>query len=559
MGIKGYEFNNKMYSNLKDAKSYREELISNSFIDYFKNYINDLVDKEGYLFDCLDESGNSVGLYPVEFMNLSKSAIEYMYKNVNFYYIFSYYTKNITSSKEFKAFKLFKSMLFSRTECYFRDFIGSIVGLEIHCGKIHGINVKYKNERDINTFVVHYIDWYTNLYKTKTYYIDYIALTGYKSNLNIKGELFDDFSISNKSWCAFASYLNSNWKYKDVLKLSFELNINKEDYKSIYKESYKDIYERYRKNKITNEYAIKTIYDSNDIVKESIIEKNIVVNGLFELIDNDTMKFKADRGTCGINLERGSLLKRNVYNVFEGGFIRLCTGSYIVLGLVEKLSNIDGEDVCYALRVYDSVQKGNRIRNSNGKWVFSNLYDTYEECMESIRFLEGKNLSEHNYLKDLKENHVYFRYCSFIGLREYNFSTCLFFKEGTCMFLRYSGKFRITFVKPGYNKQVLWENLKKAIKLPLVRKFLVRREYIFNIYKTSSTIAARLNLNRTYIGKQVDLSKFLEESKNFILKDVVFCISCINKATNTIEQDLVVQNGEIKSIDGCIVDMEQIL
>lgn len=36
MGIKGYEFNNKMYSNLKDAKSYREELISNSFNDYFR-------------------------------------------------------------------------------------------------------------------------------------------------------------------------------------------------------------------------------------------------------------------------------------------------------------------------------------------------------------------------------------------------------------------------------------------------------------------------------------------------------------------------------------------
>ena len=434
-------------------------------------------------------------------------------------------------------------------DLFYKTFKDILQSNNIDCSDIVSVKIKtYSWKNDVD-FVVE-----ARSYIKKSFYF-YITYNINASVVWVFNDSEEGYDVNEDSWNKFAEFVNSKWNFGERIEISLvhvkDLCANK--IKDFLVEDSTELYKQFKEEMSKKEeYKVCAIYERTDV--ENVLHQ--VVGNLFR-VSGDKASFIGMKGVCGIQLETNEEIEVQKYKVFDGGMVRL-NNTNISVNLVEEIKNIKEEVVGYGIRNYERVHYGVNLEKclaANG--YYSMVSDTYEECMSYLRSLDGKNASEKNYFKEALMNTKYYRYAGLKGVKDYKFSTYMFLEEGVCAFLRYSGTLKVIFLKPGCKREDLVEHLKKAVKIPVVRKLLIKKEYVFNIYETSSTIAARLNINKTYIGRQVDLSKFLEESKSSILKDVVFSISCINKRTKKIEQDIVVRNGNILSIDGCTQELNK--
>lgn len=366
-------------------------------------------------------------------------------------------------------------------------------------------------------------------------------------------------NIDDSLWEDFVDYVNDTYEFDDYLEISICMRVSImggiKELDKFNVSRYQDELKKYTKEAVkTGGFAVKRL--TEHIGKSEDVEEDTgtVVCNLFRVKDKKA-EFILGKGSCGINLEMGSVIETGKYVVFDGGFVKIghpMGGGDIDVGLVEPIKNIRDEVTGYGLRIYQGVYYGVNM-SSIADLYYNFISDTYDGCMDYIRSLDGKSPSEKNYFMNAVHDTKYYRYCNLIGVRDFRFSTYMSFDSGVCAYLKYTGKLKVVKVKKGYKQSDLIENLKMAVKIPIIRKLFVKIDYVFNIYETLGS-TAYVGVNQKYTGKRVDLDEFLKESKGSFMKELTFIVSCINKNTNNIEQRLTIRNGEIIGVDGCSIE-----
>lgn len=187
------------------------------------------------------------------------------------------------------------------------------------------------------------------------------------------------------------------------------------------------------------------------------------------------------------------------------------------------------------------VNKTNYIKDA---YIF--LCSNKEELVTALSGLNGLNYEEHNYFGDLLKESMIYRYCSLSKFKVTPFGF-LFWFEDACVYLsRTTLKPYIQLCK--IDKKLVLEQLKKALKLPIISQFLKRIDYTYSVYSVSRAGAKLSNSSsyaRRFIKRYPDILDILKLSKNY--NDLTLRVRVYDVSGKEFDEDCIIFNGEIIS------------
>lgn len=535
--VYAWEYEGKYYKSKSGAMSARRKDIATSFYSTFDNYLKNNFDWKGLFikYHTYKDTFEVLPLYNVigEIRKVPYqgcSATILYCENYSSLGVFYDNKDNLRISFYEKVIELFKGLsVLSGTTPY----------------NIFSVSFYEEGESDIR-FTIESDNIGIN--SRKEYVMLEFSLEDYSVTIcnEVWGRTLDKKKIGYEKWCNFCDFVNNNFDFKDRLCVSFIHNVEKSNFKEV--SNSKSFYSMYIGGMRSEDTEPKKVLIGEEELQWSC--ENPEINGYFLRVSKTEIKFTGKFGENGIHLNTGDVIKLDTYKVFDdlSGYVLVHSSKfYVSVGIISDIKNINGTTTLWGIVRYENPVS---FKQNKPKSYYSCLGDTKEDVQKLLKVMDGGIISEKNYFGEMVRSSKYYRYAGLRGIKDYKFSTFMFFDNYIFAYYRFNNSIKCVKVKGNVDKKVMLENVKKIINIPCIRKLFIQRDYIFNVYEANSKISAKLDIGKRYIGNSIDLPKFIEQSKDLSMRDIIFCISCINKKTNTIEQKIVVHDGFIIDIDG---------
>lgn len=350
---------------------------------------------------------------------------------------------------------------------------------------------------------------------------------GYKGIVNVKDV---------EDW---AGYINNTYKFGNELSVVDVANIVK------YKEKGSLLFsgEKYLKSVFSAEK--RCIEDAGTKFSKANIGDQM---DCFSSNDGKTYFYNGDKSKfADVHMKKGEELVTGKYYTYKDnmGCVAIHNRKLFFCNIV-PVENINGKILLYGLKLASSYDISNTSYSGFTICVTENIVVLQNALSE----LNGKRYGVKNYFSDMTKNSKYYRYAGLVGIKDCRFSTLFKFDNAVYGFIRYNGTIKLlaSRAKSVEEKKNIVQGIKKIISVQSFRELCIKRVYLYNVYSAENKISANLGLNKRFLKNYADFDELVKDSKSD--SNVVLSVSCINKATNKIESNLVLVDGQIIEIDG---------